>query len=228
MGMSELKGEGDCPYCGKHFKHLENHKCKAKDDDSKEQSNNNLLIPSDSYLSNGVHIGIKSKSKDMNDFIFKIRPDGLVIFNIQKIDERLRTIIKFLSKFSPDEILIVSKRENGKKPLEMLSHATGIKTIVGRYLPGTMTNPNNDYFIEPKVVIITNTWYDKQALADAVKSGAVIISLCNSNCVRKNIDIILPCNNRGRKSLSLIYWLIAREYAKARGLEFNYSLEKFM
>jgi len=228
--------EGDCPTCGKHFKNLGRHKCKVSSAPKKAEKKTksvkapaeNTLVPSDDYLSSGVHIGTKNKSKFMKSYIYKIRSDGLAIFDVQKIDERLRTIGQYLAKFKPDDILIVCKRDNGAKPLKMLSLATGINTVTGRYLPGTLTNPNNDYFMEPKVVMVTDAWYDKQALIDATKSGAVIISLCNSNSNLTNIDIALPCNNRGHKSLALIYWIIAREYAKANKMKFEFEKEKFV
>ncbi len=231
--MSELIGEGDCPYCGKHFKHLERHKCKkapVEEKNVKEQviKEEGMLVPSDDYLSAGVHIGTKRKNKFMSKFIYKIRPDGLAIFNVQKINERLKIISDYLSKFKPEEILFVCKRDSGFKPLKMLNHATGIKVITGRYLPGTLTNPNNDGFFEPKVVVVTDVWHDKQALTDAVKSGAVIIALCNSNSSINKVDVILPCNNRGHKSLALIFWIIAREYTKVKGLPFNFSKESFI
>ena len=164
----------------------------------------------------------------MNNFTYKIRPDGLAIFDVKKIDDQLRIITKYLAKFKPEEILIVCKKENGEKPLKMLSMATGIKTITGRYLPGILTNPNNESYFEPKIVVVTDTWYDKQALNDAVKSGAVIIALCNTHTVTSNIDIVMPCNNRGHKSLALVYWIIAREYAKAHNIKFEFEKERFI
>lgn len=238
----EIKLEEECPTCGKKFKNLAKHKCKKatieevkpektkkkETDDAKQEVEENLLVKSDDYLSAGVHIGTKFRNKLMSDYIYKIRNDGLAIFNIQKIDEKLRLICNYLSKFNPEEIIIFSKRNTAAKPLKMINHTTGIKTIIGRYLPGSLTNPNNDEFMEPKVVIITDKWYDKQALTDSIKSGAVIITLCNTNTVTNNMDIVMPCNNKGQKSLSLIYWIIAREYAKAKGIPFEYEKEKFI
>lgn len=190
---------------------------------AKEQT----LVPDDNYLKSGIHIGIKNKSKFMQEFVYKVRPDGLSIFDVKKINDRLRMISDYLCKFKPEEILVVCKRDNGHKPLKIFGLSTGINTITGRYLPGTLTNPNNEYFIEPKVVVITDTWYDKQVVKDAANSGAVLIALCNTNTVPANIDIVMPCNNRGSKSLGLIYWIIAREYCKKRKKKFDYTVEQF-
>ncbi len=187
-----------------------------------------MLVPSNEYFSAGVHIGTKNKTKYMEKYIFKVRPDGLAILDIQKVDERLKLVINYLSKYEPDEILIVCKKENGKKPLKLLNAATGIKVMVGRYIPGMLTNVQYKDFIEPKVVLITDKWHDKQALKDALKSDAVIIAMCNSHDTTNNIDIALPCNNRGQKSLALLYYLIAKGYAKARGMPFEYKKEQFM
>nr|MBD3312145.1 30S ribosomal protein S2 [archaeon] len=203
-------------------------KPQKKKEKKREKKEKGMLVPNDDYLKFGVHIGTKNKSRFMKNFIYKIRPDGLAIFDVKKINKRLKTICEYLAKFEPEEILIVCKRENGEKPLKMLSMATGIKTITGRYLPGIMTNPNNDQFIEPKVVVVTDTWYDKQALSDAVKSEAAIIALTNTHTITANVDIALPCNNRGHKSLALVYWIIAREYAKTRGMKFEFEKEKFI
>jgi len=231
--------EEKCPFCGKMFKNLSRHKCKeAKTPKLKKEvkvkkkvvkpKKDDYLVPSDDYLSAGVHIGTKSRTKFMSNFIYKIRSDGLAIFDVQKIDNRLRVLTKYLAKFDPEEILIVAKRDNAAKPLKMLSMATGINTVTGRYLPGMLTNPNNDDFIEPKVVMVTDTWYDKQVIKDALSSGAVIIALCNTQTPTTNIDVAIPCNNKGHKSLALVYWIIAREYAKAHKMKFEFEKEKFV
>jgi len=197
-------------------------------DERQDVKEEGMLIPTDDYLSAGVHIGSKARTKRMAEYIFKVRPDGLAILNVEKINDKLKTVCEYLAKFSPEEILVICKRANGDKPIKMLTHSTGIKSIIGRYLPGTLTNPNNEVFMEPKVVLITDMWYDKQALIDAFKSGAIVIALCNSNNIPNNVDMLIPCNNKGGKSLSLIYWIIAKEYAKARNIPFEYPKEKFV
>lgn len=237
----EIKGESDCPVCGKHFKNLAKHKCKESpaeapkkekapviETDQVIKDESGMLVPSNDYLSAGVHIGSKVKSAFMKEYIFKVRPDGLAILNVQKIDEKLRVLSEHLSRFKPEEVLMVCKRENGTKPLKMLSLATGIKTAMGRYLPGTMTNPYFKEFNEPKIVIVTDSWYDKQALIDAIKCGAVVVALCNTSAMTNNIDFVMPCNNKGHKSIALIYWIIAREYCKANSKPFDYKSEQFV
>ena len=191
-----------------------------------------FLVPTTSYLKSGIHIGTKFKTKYMEKFIYKTRSDGLSVLNLQKIDERLRLAINLLSQYEPDEILIVSRRENGWKPLKALQKQTGIRTVVGRYPPGMMTNVNLDIFIEPRVVFVTDAWPDRNVVKDANQIGVPVIALCDTNNQANFIDLVVPANNKGKKSLGLIFYLIALEYMKARGMikkesDFEASVEDF-
>ena len=192
-----------------------------------------LLIPLEQYLKVGIHIGTKFKTKYMEDFIYKSRPDGLFVLNLQKIDKRLRIASKFISQYNPEDILVVCRRENGWKPVKMFGKATGIKYYVGRYPPGIMTNPKLDNFIEPKLLIVTDPWPDKNAVKDGLRIGIPIVALCDTNNTTNNVDLVIPCNNKGKKSLALIYWILAREYLKNRKViknndEFKYKVEDFI
>jgi small subunit ribosomal protein S2 len=191
-----------------------------------------FLVATDEYLKAGIHIGTKFRTKYMEPFIYKTRPDGLSVLNLQKIDERLRIAAAFMSGFAPEEILVVSRRENGWKPIRALEKHTGIKAIAGRYPPGILTNPNLDGYIEIKLLIATDAWPDRNVINDALKVGVPIIALCDTNNQANNIDFVMPCNNKGKKSLGLIYWILTREYLKNRGLikkdsEFKAKLEEF-
>lgn len=177
-----------------------------------------LLVPQDTYLKAGIHIGTKFRTKYMEEFIYKIRPDGLAVLNLQKIDEQLKIASKFLSGFAPEDIMIVSRRENGWKALKALKKLTGMKTFPGRYLPGMLTNPELDKYIEPKVLIATDAWPDRNAIADAHRMGMTVVALCDTNNPTYNIDVVIPCNNKGKKSLGLLFWILTREYLKGRGI----------
>jgi small subunit ribosomal protein S2 len=175
------------------------------------------LVEIDKYLSAGVHIGTKIKTKSMAPFIYKVNPAGLTIMNVQKIDERIKIAGKFLSKYNPKDILVIGRRENSWKAVKQFSKIIGAKYFTGRYPAGILTNPNLETFIEPKVILITDPWPDKNAINDAVKIGVPIVALCDSNNTTRAVDIIIPCNNKGAKSLGLIYWILANEYLHNRG-----------
>ncbi len=177
----------------------------------------NLLVPLDKYLQAGIHIGAKYKTGFMEPYIYKTRQDGLHVLDISKIDERLNIAAKLISNYEPEKILVVCRRENGHKAIRAFAKATGAKEIAGRYLPGTMTNPSFDKFIEPDIVIVSDPWLDKQVVDDAVKSNIPVIAICDTNNITSNIDLVIPCNNKGNKSLSVVYYVLAREYLRNRG-----------
>ena len=177
-----------------------------------------LLVPQDTYLKAGIHIGTKFRTKYMEAFIYKTRPDGLSVLNLQKIDERIKIAAKFLSQYNPEDILIVSRRENGWKALRSIKKLTGIKVFAGRYLPGILTNPALHKYTEVKVLLATDAWPDRNAIADANRAGIPVVALCDTNNQANNIDVVLPCNNKGKKSLGLLFWILTREYLKNKGL----------
>ncbi len=192
-----------------------------------------LLVEENAYLTAGVHIGTQVKNKDMMKFIYKVRSDGLYILDIKKTDERIRIAAKFLARYPPEEILVVAQRQYGQKPATMFAEAIGgAKVVAGRFIPGTLTNPQLPNYIEPSVIFINDPAADSQALREAVKSKIPVVALCDANNRTSYVDLIIPANNKGRRSLALIYWLLAREILKERGEikrdeEFKYSIEDF-
>ena len=178
---------------------------------------NQLLVPQEEYLRSGIHIGTKFKTKYMANFIYKTRPDGLSVLNLQKIDERIRIAASLLANYKPEEILISSRRENSWKPVKAFGKATGVKFFAGRYPPGVLTNPQLKNFVEAKIVLVTDSWPDRNAIKDANKIGIPVIALCDTNNQSNYIDFVLPCNNKGKKSLGLVFWLLAKEYLRKTG-----------
>ncbi len=191
-----------------------------------------LLTELDNYLKVGLHIGTKYRTKYMEPFIYKVRSDGLSVLNVKKIDERIGLAAKMMSQFNPSEILVVCRRENGWKSVKLFSKLTGIKVIAGRYRPGNMVNSNLETFNEVKLVLVVDPWPDKNAVKDAIKMNVPVIALCDTNNESNNIDLVIPCNNKGKKSLGLIFWILAKEYLKKRGLlkdekKLSIGLDKF-
>ena len=186
------------------------------------------LIPPDEYLAAGVHIGTQIRTGDMKRFIYKVRPDGLYALDIKKLDERIRIAGKFLARFDPAKILAVSARQYGQKPVMMFAKAVGCDYVIGRFIPGTLTNPMLKEYREPDVVIVTDPAIDRQAVEEATRVGIPVVALCDTNNSTANVDLVIPTNNKGRKALALVYWLLAKEVLKNRGVEeFPYSSSDF-
>lgn len=176
-----------------------------------------LLIPEDVYLTSGVHIGTQQKSADMKEFIFKVRSDGLYVLDIKKTDERIRVAAKFISRVEPARILIVSARQYGQKPAKVFGKAIGAMVVAGRFVPGSLTNPILPKFVEPEMLFVTDPAADEQALREALNIGIPIVGICDANNETKYVDLVIPSNNKGRRALATVYWLLTREVLKARG-----------
>lgn len=187
------------------------------------------LIPIDEYLAAGIHIGTQQKTKSMMDYIYRVRTDGLYVLDVQATDKRIRLAAKFLAKYDPSKILVVSARQYGQRPATMFSKSIGAKAIVGRFIPNTLTNPTFYDYVEPDVVVVTDPSGDSQAINEAIDVGIPVVALCDTNNLTSNVDLVIPTNNKGRKALTLIYWLLAKEVLKERGEEdrFRYSVSDF-
>jgi small subunit ribosomal protein S2 len=185
--------------------------------EKEEKKDEGMTIPEETYMTAGAHIGTRQKTADIQDFIYKVRNDGLYIIDVKQTDGRIKTAAKFITKFDPSNILIVSVRQYGQKPIKMLSEHTGIQVLDGRFRPGTLTNPNSKGFLEPELLIVTDPLADAQALHEAENVGIPVIGLCDTNNETKYLDLAIPTNNKGRKALALVYWLMTRAILKEQG-----------
>lgn len=189
-----------------------------------------LLIPREEYLASGIHIGMKQRTKDMREFIYKIRSDGLAVLNLGKIDERIRIAAKFLA--NQKNILVVGRKQVVHDILKKFAEVIGAEASIGRFLPGILTNPNFKKYFEADVILITDPLVDYQALKESVSARVPVIGICDTFNETRDIDLVIPANNKGKKALATLFWLLAREILKERGQiksysEFNYKIEDF-
>ena len=191
-----------------------------------------LLVTEDVYLTAGVHIGTQQKSADMKPFIFRVRTDGLYVLDVKQTDSRLREASKFLSRYEPKKVLVVSTRQYGQKPVKVFAKHTNIMAMPGRFIPGTLTNPQLPSYLEPDILMVTDPAADQQALREAVNIGIPVVGICDANNETRNVDLIIPANNKGRMALAAIYWILTREFLKLKGKiekdeEFTLTMEDF-
>lgn len=203
-----------------------------KQEKEEKKIDEGMTIPEETYMTSGAHIGTRQKTSDIKEFIYKVRNDGLYIIDVKKTDNRIKTAAKFISKYDPNNILIVSVRQYGQKPIRKLAEHTGIQVLDGRFRPGTLTNPSSKGFLEPELIILTDPLADAQALHEAENIGIPVIGLCDTNNETKYLDLVIPTNNKGRRALALVYWLLTREILKTKGKlksydEFKSEVEDF-
>jgi len=198
----------------------------------KKERETEMLVPEETYMTSGVHIGTRQKTSDIKDFIYKVRNDGLYIIDVKKTDEGIRNAAKFLAKYDPSKVLAVSVRQYGQKPIKKLGEHTGMQILEGRFRPGILTNPNSKDFFEPEIILLTDPLADIQALHEAENIGIPVIALCDTNNETRYVDLVIPTNNKGRRALALIYWLLTKEILREQGKiksdeEFTATVEDF-
>jgi small subunit ribosomal protein S2 len=168
-------------------------------------------------LSTGIRVGTPVKTKSMSRYIVRANPEGLYILDISKTLHRIDVAAKFIGRTNIAKVAITSAREYGKKPVEKFCEATGATPILGRFMPGTFTNPSLPKYMEPEIVIVTDPQADQQAVIEATRAGVPVLAISNSDNVISKVDLVIPANNRGRKALATVYWLLAREVMKKQG-----------
>jgi small subunit ribosomal protein S2 len=206
------ESEEDKPKKKKEIKKLSETELKRVMTDTKE-----TLIPITEYIAHSIHLGTKVITPDMRKFVYKRRADGLAVLNTNLIDDKLREAAKLLNEVAPEDIFIACKREAGWPAVEKFSEVTGIRCFCKKYPAGIITNIKLDTFFEAKLVIVCDPWVDKNALNDSLKLNLPIIGICDTNNYAQGIKQIIPANNKSRKSLGLVLYILAREYLKANG-----------
>lgn len=185
-----------------------------KEDVNYTQDSNNL---EKMILSTGIRVGTPVKTKYMIPFIVRANPEGLYILDISKTLSRIDVAAKFIGRSNISRVAVTSAREYGKTPVEKFCEFTGATGIFGRFMPGTFTNPSLPKYMEPEIVIVTDPQADQQAVIEATRAGVPVIAISNSDNVTSKVDLVIPANNRGRKALATVYWLLAREVLKKQG-----------
>ncbi|MFZ5501133.1 MAG: 30S ribosomal protein S2, partial [Candidatus Micrarchaeota archaeon] len=176
-----------------------------------------MPVKQEVFLEAGVHIGTKIRTNDMRDYIFKRRDDGLYILDLRKSSEKLMQAAKMIAKYKPEDVIVVASRVYSSNPATRFAELTGVGIIKGRFVPGTMTNMKHKGFMEPRIVLVCDPKGEHEALVESAKNGVPVIALCDSDNETKFIDLVVPINNKGKRSLALIFYILSREVMMAQG-----------
>lgn len=178
-----------------------------------------MLIPLEEYIKAGIYLGTRVVTPNMKPFIYRRRADGLAIFNTDLIDEKIKEGIAYFSKFAPEDVVLVCKREAGWRAAKKFGEITGIRVFTKKYPAGVLTNKQLPDFFENELTIITDHWVDKNALNDTLRVHKKVLMICDTNNFSKGADQIVLGNNKSSKSLGLIFYLLVNGYCKARGIK---------
>jgi len=177
-------------------------------------------------LSTGIRVGTEVKTKFMIPYIIQANPEGLYLFDLDITLNRIQTAARFIKKFDIEKVIVYSGRVYATTPIEKFCELTGAKKMLGRFMPGTLTNPSLPYYSEPLLIIISDPQVDAQAVTEATNAGIPVIGIANTDNVTSKLDLVIPANNRGRKALATVYWLLAREILQD-SKTMKYEIEDF-
>ncbi len=176
-----------------------------------------LLLPRDTLLSAGIHIGTRMKTRDMEPFIYRVRPDGLFVLDVKKTDDRLRVAGKFLARYEPAKVAVAATRLYAHEPVKKFCQLTGATSLIGRFIPGMLSNPLYPNRVDPEIIVVSDPRADAQAVKEASAVGIPIVALCSTDNEFIGVDYVIPTNNKGRRALAVIFWLLARQILRERG-----------
>ncbi|MEA3329454.1 MAG: 30S ribosomal protein S2 [Nanoarchaeota archaeon] len=193
----------------------------VKSEDLKEEleKKREMLIPLDDYTRTGIHLGTKVITPDMKKFVYRRRADSIGVLNTALIDDQIKKAVEFMKDYKVEDIVLVCKREAGWEAAKLFERITGIKTFRKKYPAGMMTNTEIEEFGEPELVIVCDSWVDRNAVSDAIKTNKKIIMLADTNNYAKKYDVLIPANNKSSKALGLVFYLLARGYIQNNNIE---------
>ena len=169
----------------------------------KEEDIKNLIVA-------GCHYGGKKITKQMRKYVYTIRKDGIAIFDVNKIYEKIQVAARIIASVDPDSVISVSGKPSGQRAVYKFGHFTKTQAVTGRWSPGMLTNQTTKKFVEPRLLIVTDPRTDYNAILESSYVNIPVIAICNTDNMLKYVDCAIPCNNRSNRAVAMIWYLLTK------------------